>query len=147
MPTSAAAALLAGQKAALEASAGLAQAFGVPAGAKPRVFDAPPADAALPRGKPGYVVIGDGDDEADESDECQEAWEIVSNVGVWLRPDPPGASAIRDAAAAVKAALFGAVALDGYVVREWSDHRARFVTDPDGSSHAIISITYLVEPV
>jgi hypothetical protein len=142
---SAAAALLAGQKAALEASAGLALAFGVPAGATPRVFDAVPTNAALPLGKPGYVVLGDGDDEADESDECQEAWEIVSNIGIWLRPDPPNAAAIRDAAAAVKAELFAAVALVGFVVREWSDHRVRYVTDPDGSSHAILSITYLIE--
>lgn len=134
-------ALIASQQTALKASADLVTALGLKPGAKARVLTDIPTDAAAP-----YVLLGDGDVEVDESDECQAAVEIVSQIGAWLKPDPPDATRVRDVVAAIKAAIFCALSLNGFTVVEWTGWTVRYLTDPDGSSHAAISVRYLIDP-
>jgi hypothetical protein len=125
-------------KSALEGSADLATALG---GAV-RVFSTAPTNA-----RPPYLVIGDDTIEGDD-DECGEASEITALVNAWVKPNPPNATQIRQVGAAIRTALGADLAIDGFdqlVDRPFEN--ARYVTDPDGSSHVIVTVRFNLEPV
>lgn len=132
-----ASALLTTLEATLRGSAALATAMG----GSVRLYAGPiPTNAPLP-----YVAIGD-DQVIDDSDECQDGSEIFAKVHAWSRPEPPSATQARSIAAAVRAALKAPIALEGFETVEWAFVDALHLTDPDGSTHVVLTFRYLVVP-
>lgn len=123
-------------KAALEGSTALATALAGPV----RVFSTPPTNA-----QPPYLVIGDDTVEGDD-DECGEASEVTALVNAWVKPNPPNATQIRKVGAAIRAALGAELAIAGFAqLVDRPFESARYVTDPDGSSHAILTFRFNLE--
>lgn len=129
------------QYAALKASEALAEAMGL---TEPRVYRVLPTGAKVP-----YVVVGE-DQLIDDSLECEgnevEGAEIFSTVHVWTKPDPPEALSPREIAAVVRKVL-KTITIPGYRVMESEFEDVRYLTDPDQSTHAVISHRYVVEPL
>jgi hypothetical protein len=123
----------AAQVAALKGSAELAALF---PGGVARVFAVPPENAALP-----LIKVGD-DQVIEDGDECLEGSEIVAAVHIWTKPDPPDVQLGRQMAGLVRAILVD-LDLAGFdvVLAEFTD--TRHLTDPDGSSHAVLGFRYL----
>ena len=122
------------QDAALRGSAELAALF---PGGLVRVYSVVPQNAPLP-----MIRIGD-DQLLEDSDECVSASEIFATVHVWTRPEPPDVQLGRQIAGVVRAVLGTELALVGHdtVLGEFTN--ALHLTDPDGSSHAVLSFRYL----
>jgi len=123
----------AAQDAALRASAELAALF---PGGVVRVYSVVPQNAPLP-----FIRIGD-DQVLEDGDECVSGSEIFAAVHVWTAPDPPDVQLGRRIAGVVRATLVDLV-LAGFdlVLGEFVD--TRHLTDPDGSSHAVLGFRYL----
>ena len=119
------------QEATLRGSAALAALF---APALARVYSVVPQNAPLP-----FIRIGD-DQILEDSDECVSGSEIFALVHVWTRPDPPDVQLGRQMAGVIRAALTADdLEIAGFemILGEFQD--ARHLTDPDGSSHAVIA--------
>lgn len=126
------------QEAALRASNALAVAMGL---AWPRIYTGvAPTAAPLP-----HIVIGD-DQVLDDSDECQDGSEIYSTVHIWTKPNPPQAQQARQIAAVVRGILNAPLTITGHTVILYSFDDARFLTDPDGSTHAVLTFRYSTTP-
>jgi hypothetical protein len=121
------------QDAALRGSAELAALF---PGGVVRIYSVVPQNAPLP-----FIRIGD-DQVLEDSDECLSGSEIFAAVHVWTSPDPPDVLLGRRIAGVVRATLVDLV-LAGFdlVLGEFVD--TRHLTDPDGSSHAVLGFRYL----
>jgi Protein of unknown function (DUF3168) len=102
-----------------------------------RIYSVVPQNAPLP-----FVVIGE-DQILEDSDECVSASEIFANVHVWTKPDPPQVQLGRRIAGVVRDLLSAAFPVTGFdtVLAEFVD--TRHLTDPDGSSHAVLGFRYL----
>lgn len=126
----------AAQVAALRGSADLAAVW--PGGGPVKVFGVVPQNVPLP-----YIVTGD-DQILEDGDECLPGSEIVANVHVWTKPDPPDLQLGRQLAGVVRATLAPTLTIPGFdtVLAEFTE--ARHLTDPDGSSHAVLAFRYLV---
>jgi len=122
------------QDAALRASADLALLF--PDG-RARVYSVVPQNAPMP-----FIRIGD-DQVVEDSDECVSASEIFAQVHIWTEPDPPDVQLGRQIAGIVRG-LLRDLAVTGFdlVLGEFVD--TRHLTDPDGSSHALLTFHYLL---
>ena len=126
------------QEAILRGSTALATAMGL---AQPRIYTGPvPANAPLP-----YIVLGD-DQTLDDSDECQDGSEIFSTIHVWSKPNPPQAQQAREIAAVIRSLLNAPLTITGHTVVLFSFEDARFLTDPDSSTHAVITFRYSTTP-
>lgn len=126
------------QEAALRASSDLTTAMG----GKVRIYTEVPPNAPLP-----YIVIG-GDQIILENDVCADEAEIFSTVNLWSRTNPldHGVQA-RAIGSEVITALNQQLNLSGWTVDEWTVQSERYVTDPDGSSHGIITFQYLITEI
>jgi hypothetical protein len=137
-----AAAFHAAQDAALRGSSALAALW--PGGAV-RIYSVVPQNAPLP-----FIRIGD-DQIIEDSDECVSASEIFAAVHVWTKPDPPGVQLGRQIAAVIRETLAPVPDLEleetGFQIPGFDTVVARFLdtrhlTDPDGSSHALLNFHY-----
>ena len=130
-----AAAFHAAQDAALRTSADLAALF---PGGVVRVYSVVPQNAPLP-----FIRIGD-DQVIEDSDECVSASELFAAVHVWTKPDPPSVQLGRQIAGVVRETLAPEFPIQGFdtVLARFMD--ARHLTDPDGSSHAVLTFHFLV---
>jgi len=129
----------AAQDAALRGSSALAALW--PNGVA-RIYSVAPHNAPLP-----YLIIGD-DQILEDSDDCVSASEINSNVHVWTKPEPPDVQLGRQIAGLVRSILADAgLPISGFdlVLAQFVD--ARHLTDPDGSSHAVLAFRYLVTAI
>jgi hypothetical protein len=126
------------QEAALRASDELAALF---PNDVVRIYSVVPENAPLP-----FVRIGD-DQVIEDSDECVSASELYAVVHVWTKPDPPGlilgrliAGVIRETLAPdLDVASFDVVGFDTvFALFE----NTRLLTDPDGTSHAVLTFHY-----
>jgi hypothetical protein len=127
----------AAQRAALEGSGDLAAAMGLPFA---MVFDTLPTNQALP-----YVVV-DLPQVDDDPDACLDGSEIFATVHSWSRPEPPGTSQAVEMAAVIRTLLGAGLVIAGHDVVLAEFISTRFITDPDGSTHAIQTFRYLTAP-
>jgi hypothetical protein len=123
----------AAQLAALKASAELAALF---PGGLVRAFAIPPENAALP-----WIKVGD-DQIVEDSDECSSGSEIFAAVHIWTKPEPPDVALGRQMAGLVREILVD-LELAGFDLVLGEFVEARHLTDPDGSSHAVLGFRYL----
>lgn len=104
-----------------------------------RIYSVVPQNAPLP-----FIRIGD-DQIIEDSDECVSASEVFALVHVWTKPDPPGVQLGRQIAGVIRDILaaddFGVEGFDT-VLAMFLD--ARHLTDPDGSSHAVLTFHYFL---
>lgn len=126
------------QEAVLRGSAALATAMGL---AKVRVYEVAPTNAPKP-----YVKIGD-DQIVDDSDECQDGSEIFSTIHIWSQPEPPSTSQARRMSAVVRGLLNADLGIAGHetILAEHQD--TRFLTDPGGATHVVMTFRYLTMPI
>ena len=121
------------QDAALRTSPELAALF--PDG-RARVFGVVPQNAPMP-----FLRIGD-DQVLEDSDECVSASELFATVHIWTAPEPPDVQLGRRIAGVVRGLLVDLV-ITGFDLVLGEFVEARHLTDPDGSSHAVLVFHYL----
>jgi len=133
-----AAAFHAAEDAALRGSAALAALF---PGGVVRVYSTVPQNAPLP-----FIRIGD-DQIIEDSDECASGSEIFATVHVWTKPDPPSVQLGRQIAGVIRETLAPDLAIAGFdtVLARFQD--TRLLTDPDGSSHAVLTFHYFTTAI
>jgi Protein of unknown function (DUF3168) len=129
-----AAAFHAAQDAALRASTDLAALF---PGGVVRVYSVVPQNATLP-----YLRIGDDQIIEDADPTCAVSSEIYALVHVWTKPDPPDVQLGRQMAGAIRDTLSPNLTIAGFdcELAEFID--TRHLTDPDGSSHAVLTFHF-----
>ena len=130
-----AAAFAAAQEAALRTSPELVALF---PGGVVRVYSVVPQNAPLP-----FIKVGD-DQVIEDSDECVSASEIFSAVHVWTKPDPPEARLGRQIAGIVRETLAPDLPISGFDTVEARFIDTRHMTDPDGSSHAVLMFHFFL---
>jgi hypothetical protein len=123
------------QDAALRGSGELASLF---PNSTPRIYGVVPQNAPLP-----FIRIGD-DQVLEDSTDCASGSEIYAVAHVWTRPDPPGVQLARQMAGVIRDLLADP---ETFVVQDFDVIDALFVdtrhlTDPDGSTHAVITFHY-----
>ena len=91
-----------------------------------------PQNAPLP-----FIRVGD-DQIIDDGDQCATSSEIFSTVHVWTKPDPPGVTLGRQIAGVIRG-LMVTLALPGFDTEVQMFLDTRHMTDPDGSSHAVLN--------
>ena len=121
------------QDAALRGSSELAALF---PGALARVYSVVPQNAPLP-----MIRIGD-DQVLEDSDECVSASELFATVHIWTQPEPPDVQLGRRIAGVVRGLLVD-LPIAGFDLVLGEFVEARHLTDPDGSSHAVLVFHYL----
>ncbi len=126
------------QEAAVRDSAALAAAMGL---AQPRIYPVRPPNVAYP-----YLVIGE-DQIIDDSDECQEGSEIFSTLHLWDKPEPPSNRRARAIEAVLRRLLNADLAIAGHETIEHAYEGVRFLTDPDGATHGVLTFRYLTIPI
>lgn len=132
-----AASLIVAVEAALRASTDLATAMG----GSVRVYSTTPTNAPLP-----YVVFGE-DQIIGDDDDCTDASEAICTIHAWSKPNPPSTTQARQIGAAIRAALATQLTLSDHVVNEWRFEDAQYLTDPDLSTHAILTFHYWLTPL
>ena len=106
-----------------------------------RIYDMPPREAVFP-----YASIGD-EQVIDDSDSCQDGWEVFSDIHVWSRPVSGSKVEVKTEAAAAIAAVLGISSLAGFSLVAVFHETTRFLRDPDGlTEHGIITIKMTVSP-
>ncbi|HEY1878427.1 MAG TPA: DUF3168 domain-containing protein [Caulobacteraceae bacterium] len=127
-----AAAFHAAQDAALRGSTPLQALFG----GVVRLYSVVPENAPLP-----FIRIGD-DQIIEDSTDCASASDIFAAVHVWTKPDPPGVQLGRVISGVIRDTLTTDLIITGWdtVLALFVD--TRHLTDPDGSSHAVMMFHY-----
>lgn len=125
------------QEAALRASGPLLAAA---TWTQPRIYRVIPTNAPLP-----YIKLGE-DQVIDDSDECQGGSETISTVHVWSKPETPQAMEGRRIAAAIRQELSADLEIPGHDLVLAIFVSKSFTTDPDDSTHAILTFRYLTTP-
>jgi uncharacterized protein DUF3168 len=133
-----AAAFHAAQDAALRASPELAALF---PGGVVRVYSVVPQNAPLP-----FIRIGD-DQIINDDDDCASSSEIFAAVHVWSKPDPPSVQLGRQIAGAIRETLAPELLIPGWDTVLALHLDTRHLTDPDGSSHAVLTFHLFVTAV
>jgi len=128
-----AAAFHAAEDTALRTSADLAALF---PGGVVRVYSVVPQNAPLP-----FVRIGD-DQVIEDSDECVSASDLYATVHIWTKPDPPSVQLGRQMAGVIRQLFAPEFPIPGFdtVLARFVD--ARHLTDPDGSSHSVLTFHF-----
>lgn len=104
-----------------------------------RVFDRVPPDPQFP-----YVTVGD-DQIIDDSDDCQEGFEVYSTIHAWSRA--PSKQEVKGIAAAVRDALNAPLAITDHNLIHHEFQSARVLTENDGLTvHIVLTFRYLVSP-
>lgn len=122
------------QRAALKACAAL-EAAGI---GRSRIYDAVPVGAGLP-----YLVTGDDQFLFERTGACGDEGEIFATVHAWTKG--PEVMACRAILAAARTALAAELPLPGVgVVDTFEVVTEQYSTDPDQSTHGVLTIHYLV---
>jgi hypothetical protein len=103
-----------------------------------RIYGVVPQNATLP-----FIRIGDDQVLQDDTD-CASGSEIYAVVHIWTRPDPPGVQLARQMAGLIRDLLGDP---DTFTVVDFDVVDALFIdtrhlTDPDGSTHAVLTFHY-----
>lgn len=135
MPSPAAAFKVA-RDAALKASAALATA----AGGLARVFTDPPTNL-----KPPYVLTGEDQVLLESSVDCGDEAELFSTIHLWSRTEPrDGGLQARQMGAAIIDVMLGELVVSGWDVDLAELVDERYVTDPDGSTHGVLTLRHML---
>jgi hypothetical protein len=123
------------QEATLRSSAALADLF--PDNIA-RIYGTVPQNAPLP-----FIRIGDDQVLADDTD-CASGSDVYATVHIWTRPDPPSVQLARQMAGVIRDLLADP---DTFAVQDFDVIDALFIdtrhlTDPDGSTHAVMTFHY-----
>ena len=132
-------ALHAAQEAALRGSSELVDA----AGGKLRVYDVVPEKASLP-----YLRFGDDTVlPLGPADDCLRGADVTSRVQIWAKP-PVSATGPNQARAMgeIVRELLSNLTVPGHDVVVQTCEGASYLTDPDGSTHVILTFEYQTEP-
>jgi hypothetical protein len=122
------------QDAALRSSVELANLW---SDHRARIYGTVPQNAPLP-----YIRIGD-DQVLEDSTDCASGSELYAVVHVWTRPDPPSVQLARSMAGIIRDVLTDdAFEVDGFDVVLALFVDTRHLTDPDGSTHAVLTFHY-----
>lgn len=115
---------------------GLAVAMGGAA----RAYDRVPPAPAFP-----YITIPDGQF-LDDGDSCEDnRFEVFSDLQVWSRD--VGQVTAKAIAGALRAALLGGLAIEGWTATTIHCTGIRHLTDPDGlTARAIVTMRFILEP-
>ncbi len=105
------------------------------------VFDQVPESNPYPR-----ITIGD-EQTLDDSNTCQDGWEVFSDVHCWSRPESGSKVEVKTLAAEVVAAVHGITTIDGFSLVTIRLSTSRVFRDPDGlTEHAAITFRAVVDP-
>jgi len=119
--------------AALRASPELAELF---PGNIVRLYSVVPQNAPLP-----FIRIGD-DQIIEDSDECVSASDVFAAVHVWSKPDPPSVQLGRVIAGVIRDLITPEFEVPGFDVVLATFLDTRHLTDPDGTSHALLNFHF-----
>lgn len=136
-------AFLVGMEAAMRGESALPAAMGL---AVARIYPGErPANAQLP-----YIWHGDDQVIGDDRGECGDASEIFSNVHIYAASEDAagvkGGRRVRRIAGVLRPLLKDGFAIEGHTVSlaEFTDMRV--LTDPAGSTHAVLTFRYRTTP-
>lgn len=105
------------------------------------VFDQVPESNPFPR-----ITIGD-EQVIDDSNTCQNGWEVFSDVHCWSRPESGSKIEVKTIAAQAVTAVEAIAALAGFTLVSIKHQTTRFFRDPDGQTeHAVVSFRALIDP-
>ncbi|RWE75252.1 DUF3168 domain-containing protein [Mesorhizobium sp.] len=105
------------------------------------VFDQVPESNPFPR-----ITIGD-EQVIDDTNTCQAAWEVFSDVHCWSRPESGSKIEVKTIAAQVVTAMLGITTIAGFTLVAINHQTTRFFRDPDGlTEHAVVSFRALIDP-
>jgi hypothetical protein len=122
------------QDAALRSSVELGNLF---PDLRARIYGTVPQNAPLP-----FIRIGDDQIIQDDTD-CASGSELYAVVHIWTRPDPPSVQLARQMAGVIRDVLSD----DDFAIADFDVIFAllvdtRHLTDPDGSTHAVMTFHY-----
>jgi hypothetical protein len=105
------------------------------------IFDQVPESDPFPR-----ITIGD-EQVLDDSNTCQDGWEVFSDVHCWSRPESGSKVEVKTIAAAVVSAVRAIATITGFSLVSIEHQTTRVFRDPDGQTeHAVVSFRALVDP-
>jgi hypothetical protein len=105
------------------------------------VFDQVPESNPFPR-----ITIGD-EQVIDDSNTCQNGWQVFPDVHCWSRPDSGSKIEVKTLAAQVVTAVEAIASIAGFSLVSIKHETTRFFRDPDGlTEHAVVSFRALVDP-
>ena len=105
------------------------------------VFDRVPESNPFPR-----ITIGD-EQVIDDTNTCQAAWEVFSDVHCWSRPESGSKIEVKTIAAQVVTAVLGITEVAGFTLVSIAHQTTRFFRDPDGlTEQAVVSFRALIDP-
>jgi hypothetical protein len=119
------------RQAALAASSALATAMGGAA----RVFDRRPTNL-----KPPYVLTGQDQILLDPNGDCPAEAEVYSTIHLWTLREGDDGDQARAIGAAIVDVMLGALSVDGWEVDLAELVDEQYLTDPDGSTHGIVTV-------
>jgi len=94
---------------------------------------------------PPYVVMGEHQIIISQNPGCADEAEVFATIHWWSRPANPDKQAqARAMGAAIAAAVQLELTLTGWDVDDWQPQDERYSTDPDHSTHGILSTRYLL---
>jgi hypothetical protein len=106
-----------------------------------RIYDQVPAEPVFP-----YVTIGD-EQVIDDSNTCQDGWEVYPDVHCWSRPETGSKVEVKTLAAAVVTAVTSIISITGFSLVSITHETTRVFRDPDGKTeHAVVSFRALIDP-
>lgn len=109
--------------------------------ASDRVYDRVPKEPTFP-----YVTIGD-EQVIDDSNTCQDGWEVFPDVHCWSRPVNGSKAEVKTLAAAVVTAVTGITSIAGFSLVSITHETTRVFRDNDGlTEHAVVSFRALIDP-
>lgn len=107
------------------------------------IYDNPP-----PIDKRPYPNVTIGDEQIiDDSNTCQEGWEVFLDVHCWSRPESGSKVEVKELAASVVAAVTAITSITGFSLVSITHETTRVFRDPDGlTEHAVCSFRALIDP-
>lgn len=112
-----------------------------PALAGGRVYDQVPEGATFP-----YLSIGD-EQVIDDSNTCQDGWEVYPDVHCWSRPVAGSKVEVKTLAASVVARVTSISTVTGFSLVSITHETTRVFRDPDGlTERAVCSFRALIDP-
>jgi hypothetical protein len=105
------------------------------------VFDQVPENEPFP-----HITIGD-EQVLDDSNTCQDGWEVHTDVHCWSRPVDGSKGEVKKLAASVVTRVIAIASVDGFSLVSLAHETTRVFRDPDGiTEHAVVSFRALIDP-
>jgi len=112
-----------------------------PALAGGNVFDQVPENEPFP-----HITIGD-EQVIDDSNTCQDGWEVHTDVHCWSRPVDGSKGEVKKLAASVVTRITAITSISGLSLVSLTHETTRVFRDPDGKTeHAVVSFRALIDP-